>query len=50
VYEGSKVGAWTDEVTKIAVEELQRMSPNFKYAVSCVVLQKKGAGFNTAAA
>jgi hypothetical protein len=43
------VSGWTDEITKIAAEELGRLSPNFKYAVSCTIVQKKGAGVDVAA-
>jgi len=49
VYEASRVAGWTDEVSKIAVEELSRLSTNFKYAVSCVILEKKGAGIDATA-
>ena len=49
VYESSRVAGWSDEVTRIAVEELMRVSTNFKYAISCVILEKKGAGVDTAA-
>mmetsp|Transcript_70339 Transcript_70339/g.141681 ORF Transcript_70339/g.141681 Transcript_70339/m.141681 type:complete len:112 (+) Transcript_70339:92-427(+) len=48
-YDAKRVNGWTDEITKIAVEELARLSPNFKYAVSCTIIQKKGAGVNAAA-
>ena len=43
-YDGLRVSGWTDDITNIAIEELSRLSPNFKYAVSCVILEKKGQG------
>jgi hypothetical protein len=49
VYDAGRVGHWNDEITKIAIEELNRLSANFKYAVSCLILQKRGAGFDVAA-
>jgi hypothetical protein len=33
-YDGLRVSGWTDDITNIAIEELSRLSPNFKYAVS----------------
>lgn len=49
VYETSLTATWVDDISKIAVEELQRLSENFKYAVSCMIIQKKGAGIHTSA-
>ena len=46
-YDALRVSGWTDDITKIAVEELTRMSPNFKYAVSCIILQKLGQGVDS---
>mmetsp|Transcript_12272 Transcript_12272/g.14817 ORF Transcript_12272/g.14817 Transcript_12272/m.14817 type:complete len:112 (+) Transcript_12272:91-426(+) len=48
VYDPSRVGMWIDEITKIALEELSNVSTNFKYAVSCMVIQKRGAGLDCA--
>ena len=46
-YDALRVSGWTDDITKIAVEELTRMSPNFKYAVSCIISQKLGQGVDS---
>ena len=43
-----RVTTWSDKITEIALDELQKLSDNFKYAVSCIIMQKNGAGIATA--
>lgn len=49
VYDNSRVNVWSDEIMKIAINELSRLSPNFKYCVTCLIVQKRGAGLDVAA-
>ena len=45
-YTPSKVPEWIESITSILVEKLRELSPNFKYVVSCTIVQKVGAGFH----
>mmetsp|Transcript_39034 Transcript_39034/g.89922 ORF Transcript_39034/g.89922 Transcript_39034/m.89922 type:complete len:126 (+) Transcript_39034:29-406(+) len=47
VYEAARVTTWSDKITELALDELQKLSDNFKYAVSCIIMQKNGAGIAT---
>uniref|UniRef100_A0A7S2GI66 Dynein light chain Tctex-type 1 n=1 Tax=Octactis speculum TaxID=3111310 RepID=A0A7S2GI66_9STRA len=49
VYQAAKVAKWSDEISKITIQELQRLSRNFKYVVSCLIVQRLGAGLNCSA-
>ena len=46
-YDAVRVSGWTDEITNIALDELTKLSTNFKYAVSCVVMSKAGQGVDS---
>ena len=45
-YNPKKTAELTDEVTSTCLEKMKEVSSNFKYIVSCVVIQKKGAGLH----
>lgn len=43
-YNAAKIADMTDEISASSVEKLREIAPNFKVIVSCLVIQKKGAG------
>uniref|UniRef100_K3WI80 Dynein light chain Tctex-type n=1 Tax=Globisporangium ultimum (strain ATCC 200006 / CBS 805.95 / DAOM BR144) TaxID=431595 RepID=K3WI80_GLOUD len=43
-YDHKKVNDWTTTVAASCVDDLQKLSMNFKYIVTCFVRQRKGAG------
>lgn len=45
-YNPSKTAELTDEVTTTCLEKMKELSSNFKYIVSCVIVQRKGAGLH----
>uniref|UniRef100_A0A1I8HD51 Protein kinase domain-containing protein n=1 Tax=Macrostomum lignano TaxID=282301 RepID=A0A1I8HD51_9PLAT len=47
-YSHNKVGQWTSSVIEQCVNQLTRLGKPFKYIVTCLVMQKNGAGLNTA--
>jgi len=47
-YSSSKVNAWTGQVVESILASLCKLNKAFKYVVSCVVMQKNGAGLHTA--
>ena len=47
-YKHSDVAAWSNSIVDNVVQKLVAHDPAFKYIVSCVIVQKNGAGLNTA--
>jgi dynein light chain Tctex-type 1 len=45
-YNASKISEWTDEITSSCLDKMKDISSNFKYIISCVIIQKKGAGIH----
>lgn len=45
-YAPSKVGEWIDLINGQIVDNLKKLSPNFKYISSCVIHQRTGAGLH----
>jgi len=45
-YVHGKVGEWTEKIGNEAVKELQVLSPNFKWVVNTLIMQKVGAGLH----
>ena len=43
-----KVDAWTKDIIDSALKSLAEMKKNFKYVVTCVIMQKNGAGMASA--
>lgn len=43
-YAHGKVQEWIDKIGALSVEELQGLSPNFKYVVTTLIIQKLGSG------
>jgi len=46
-YSMGKTSEWIDKINSEMISHLRDISPNFKYIVSTVVLQKIGAGFHS---
>ncbi|KAI3378156.1 hypothetical protein SNEBB_009136 [Seison nebaliae] len=47
-YTQSKVNQWTTNIVEQCLTHLTKLNKPFKYIVSCVVMQKNGAGLHTA--
>jgi dynein light chain Tctex-type 1 len=43
-----KVNEWTNSIVTSCLKELQGLARPFKYIITCVIMQKNGAGLNTA--
>ncbi|CAG0882240.1 unnamed protein product [Darwinula stevensoni] len=43
-YNPSKVKQWTNDVVQKCISQLTKTSKNFKYVVTCTLMQKTGAG------
>lgn len=48
-YNPKKVNEWTNIVVTSCLKELQALNRPFKYIISCIIMQKNGAGLNTSA-
>uniref|UniRef100_A0A8C5LCD4 Dynein light chain Tctex-type 1 n=1 Tax=Jaculus jaculus TaxID=51337 RepID=A0A8C5LCD4_JACJA len=47
-YQHSKVNQWTTNVIEQTLSQLTKLGKPFKYIVTCVIMQKNGAGLHTA--
>jgi len=47
-YDPEKVAVWTNAVTDACLKGLQSLSKPFKYIVTCIIMQKNGAGLHSA--
>ncbi|EKX31768.1 hypothetical protein GUITHDRAFT_91156 [Guillardia theta CCMP2712] len=48
-YEHSKIGQWINDICEKSTKRLIALSKPFKYVVTCVIVQRNGAGLHTAA-
>lgn len=48
VYAPKKVGDWTSAIVEAVLKMLQAANKPFKYVVTCIIMQKNGAGLHTA--
>lgn len=48
-YDADMVPQWTNECLESCIRRLTTLSKPFKYIVTCLILQKTGAGLHTAA-
>mmetsp|Transcript_28313 Transcript_28313/g.57969 ORF Transcript_28313/g.57969 Transcript_28313/m.57969 type:complete len:111 (+) Transcript_28313:199-531(+) len=46
-YNQSKVGQWISDICEKSTKKLVALGKPFKYVVSCVVMQRNGAGMHT---
>ncbi|KAI2654331.1 Dynein light chain Tctex-type 1 [Labeo rohita] len=47
-YQHSKVNQWTSSIVESSLNQLTKLGKPFKYIVTCIILQKNGAGLHTA--
>ena len=47
-YKHAFVGTWTSNIVEGCVKQLTALKKPFKYVVTCVIMQKNGAGLHTA--
>lgn len=48
VYQQEKVNQWSASVSEQCLSALSKLKKNFKYVVTCSIMQKTGAGLHTA--
>lgn len=48
-YNSKKVNEWTNSIVQNCLKELQALARPFKYIITCIIMQKTGAGLNTTA-
>ena len=46
-YNAKKVNEWSNSIVTHCLKELQALGRPFKYIITCVIMQKTGAGLNT---
>mmetsp|Transcript_2467 Transcript_2467/g.5085 ORF Transcript_2467/g.5085 Transcript_2467/m.5085 type:complete len:114 (-) Transcript_2467:74-415(-) len=47
-YTQQKVGQWTSQIVESCMKRTTALNKPFKYVVTCVIMQKNGAGLHTA--
>jgi dynein light chain Tctex-type 1 len=47
-YQLVKINTWTSSIVETILNSLIKLNKPFKYIVSCVIIQKNGAGLHTA--
>ncbi|XP_072217975.1 dynein light chain Tctex-type 1 isoform X1 [Leuresthes tenuis] len=47
-YQHSRVNQWTTGVVEQCLSQLSKLGKPFKYIVTCIIMQKNGAGLQTA--
>ena len=48
VYQAKKIHDWTSSIVEGVLKSLQAANKPFKYVVTCIIMQKNGAGLHTA--
>ena len=48
-YNQSKVDVWSNSILSDCLKELQNLNKQYKYAITCIIMQKVGAGLDTVA-
>ncbi|KAM9798196.1 dynein light chain Tctex-type 1 [Neosynchiropus ocellatus] len=48
VYHHSRVNLWSTSIVQQCLSQLSKLGKPFKYIVTCVIMQKTGAGLQTA--
>ena len=47
-YLTTKISVWTNSIVESTLASLTKLQKSFKYIVTCVIMQKNGAGLTTA--
>ncbi|XP_047428984.1 dynein light chain Tctex-type 1 [Mugil cephalus] len=50
VYQHNRVNQWTTNVVEQCLSQLSKLGKPFKYIITCVIMQKNGAGLQSASA
>jgi dynein light chain Tctex-type 1 len=45
-YNGKKINEWTNNIVTSCLKDLQAQQKPFKYVITCIIMQKVGAGLN----
>jgi dynein light chain Tctex-type 1 len=45
-YNSKKVNEWTNNIVTNCLKDLQALARPFKYIITCIIMQKTGAGLN----
>ncbi|XP_051974364.1 dynein light chain Tctex-type 1 [Xyrauchen texanus] len=48
VYQHNRVNQWTSNVVEHCLSQLSKLGKPFKYIVTCIIMQKNGAGLQSA--
>lgn len=48
-FNSKKVNEWTNGIVTNCLKDLQQLNRPFKYIITCIIMQKTGAGLNTSA-
>ena len=46
-YNSKKINEWSNNIVTSCLKELQALARPFKYIITCVIMQKTGAGVNS---
>ena len=46
-YNSKKINEWSNNIVTCCLKELQTLARPFKYIITCVIMQKTGAGVNS---
>ena len=46
-YNSKKVNEWTNSIVTTCLKDLQALARPYKYIITCIIMQKNGAGLNT---
>lgn len=46
-YNSKKVNEWTNNIVTNCLKDLQALARPFKYIITCIIMQKTGAGLNS---
>ncbi|KAI1895055.1 hypothetical protein AGOR_G00102330 [Albula goreensis] len=47
-YQHNRINQWTSSVVEASLNQLTKLGKPFKYIVTCIIMQKNGAGLHTA--
>ncbi|XP_055046504.2 dynein light chain Tctex-type 1 [Misgurnus anguillicaudatus] len=48
IYQQNRVSMWTSNVVEQCLSQLSKLGKPFKYIVTCIIIQKNGAGLQSA--
>ncbi|XP_056604980.1 dynein light chain Tctex-type 1 isoform X1 [Triplophysa dalaica] len=48
IYQQNRVNVWTSNVVEQCLSQLSKLGKPFKYIVTCIIMQKNGAGLQSA--